>query len=669
MPIASQSSVGCVYQSNLSSTFSTCSFKCREIVSAASRDSKNVCEIGMAPDVEIIELDNDKPSTSGTKRRSTREVETVELEESDYSALGMRRPKRMAAIAATIPISQIFREDEDQSKPRILKQLRDSHPNAVPHSDKSILNSSCFLCRTPAENCMFVSNLGECMTRVTRLKLCDKLKEISSEDLTAHEIIMRADMEVEILCVACENLVQEVDSLEVKLAAAKSSVNTLITNSVTESAVRTSPFLNISRSDYGVFLEGIALGGLSSSGSGNVNELLVKEEIKRTEEAFDGSTFVEKCMSILGKFTELENALNSSVNERTSPSEGKFEEMMPIPNRESFEHLDEKVIKKECLQESTDFKESNFSSNARCSTHKAWPSRRSQIKNIEPEENELSPEGVQRSPDQICRVCGRYFETVKDRLSHERDHDEPPPYICPFCADVHRERIKLKDHVRTVHLAKNPFICTHCGDTFVIKSKLDAHLASLAKIVGRSVLAHESPATFKCDECGKQYRRKRSLNQHKLSHSGFACKACPCVFLDKKAFFEHVWQVHADEEAAKALMKTKVRLSETMPSSQKTVTAEIFATPAVSKEELKLALYSCPYCNVACADTDAFASHMESEHQDMCKNKQEGTPAKKRRKANKTGWPPARVTRLSEQSSSSAEHPEVRDSSVYDFKI
>ena len=60
------------------------------------------------------------------------------------------------------------------------------------------------------------------------------------------------------------------------------------------------------------------------------------------------------------------------------------------------------------------------------------------MKNIDkaPEDDELCPVGVERSVDLICCTCGRYFETVKDRLTHERAHDEPPPYRCAFCPSV-----------------------------------------------------------------------------------------------------------------------------------------------------------------------------------------------------------------------------------------
>jgi hypothetical protein len=197
-----------------------------------------------------------------------------------------KRPRRQAAIAATIPISQMFKEDEESAKGRMSKKLRMSN-NAAFHATEAPQHAqqnrrasrsssswgthagadkpplACFLCSTPVEKCIFISNIGECMSRMTRTKLCDMLTDIAAGDASAKDVLRRSDLELEVICVSCENLIQEVDTLEVKLSLHKNSIIAMILKKSPDACpdlIKSENFLNVSPEEYGVFLEGMSVG-------------------------------------------------------------------------------------------------------------------------------------------------------------------------------------------------------------------------------------------------------------------------------------------------------------------------------------------------------------------------------------------------------------------------
>ena len=53
---------------------------------------------------------------------------------------------------------------------------------------------------------------------------------------------------------------------------------------------------------------------------------------------------------------------------------------------------------------------------------------------------------------------------------------------------------------------------------------------------------------YKCDQCNKEYKRKRYLTHHKKDiHNGrppISCKICGNVLSTKASFYWHIYKVH-----------------------------------------------------------------------------------------------------------------------------
>lgn len=79
----------------------------------------------------------------------------------------------------------------------------------------------------------------------------------------------------------------------------------------------------------------------------------------------------------------------------------------------------------------------------------------------------------------------------------------------------------LQSHNRS-HLAddiKKQFACNDCGKKFTTKQSLNWH----SRI-------HQGIKEYTCDQCGKSFAQKGNLEAHLYSHvniTPFSCKLCP----------------------------------------------------------------------------------------------------------------------------------------------
>jgi Zinc finger, C2H2 type len=142
------------------------------------------------------------------------------------------------------------------------------------------------------------------------------------------------------------------------------------------------------------------------------------------------------------------------------------------------------------------------------------------------------------------------------------------------CHEKVIKRQSLWNLISQVHVKKRSFCCDYCGKGFFQKYQLQSHLYShippdlqgrnqnclfcsktfyskeLLKAHNRYAHADSVPGKIWNCECGKQYKNKNLLYQHKKIHNREAymrtCEHCGKVFADGRRLKEHIKIFHTD---------------------------------------------------------------------------------------------------------------------------
>lgn len=90
----------------------------------------------------------------------------------------------------------------------------------------------------------------------------------------------------------------------------------------------------------------------------------------------------------------------------------------------------------------------------------------------------------------------------------------PRKFICEYCGNTYRRKDSLKQHLLTHRVYPNKkekrqiYTCPHCNAEFYYFSTYKIHITNV----------HSEDRPFKCESCEKSYKRRDSLNKHKLMH-------------------------------------------------------------------------------------------------------------------------------------------------------
>uniref|UniRef100_T1IHY5 C2H2-type domain-containing protein n=1 Tax=Strigamia maritima TaxID=126957 RepID=T1IHY5_STRMM len=140
-----------------------------------------------------------------------------------------------------------------------------------------------------------------------------------------------------------------------------------------------------------------------------------------------------------------------------------------------------------------------------------------------------------RNEKHICDKCGFHTHRADNLRRHMAvKHSEDELFKCPVCGDVLKQRWTFIVHLRR-HTGERPHICAECGKGFKSLSQLAVHRRTHRE--GEHI----------CPDCDRKFKTKHHLVRHSIIHSGlkpYSCDYCPYTCNVKGNINKHMKSVH-----------------------------------------------------------------------------------------------------------------------------
>lgn len=175
-----------------------------------------------------------------------------------------------------------------------------------------------------------------------------------------------------------------------------------------------------------------------------------------------------------------------------------------------------------------------------------------------------------------CMKCNRVFSSMIRLQEHEKMHQGIKNYSCTHCGMKFTASNSLKRHVRNIHLKMKRFVCEQCGHAFADSCKLKSHETThiteknfscaqcprwfkTAEQLERHTIQHDPVAKasqkrlkFDCSLCNQTLSSASALHAHKMRHSdpAFMCNECGKLFTTKLSLNLHL-RSHSDDRPYK----------------------------------------------------------------------------------------------------------------------
>ncbi|EGW03242.1 Zinc finger protein 646 [Cricetulus griseus] len=135
-----------------------------------------------------------------------------------------------------------------------------------------------------------------------------------------------------------------------------------------------------------------------------------------------------------------------------------------------------------------------------------------------------------------CGDCGRTYRHAGSLINHRKSH-QTGIYPCSVCSKQLFNAAALKNHVRAHHRPRQG-----TGEEVSSTAHMLAETTKKEEEVPESNLDHRP---YKCNECGRAYRHRGSLVNHRHSHrtGEYQCSLCPRKYPNLMALRNHV-RVH-----------------------------------------------------------------------------------------------------------------------------
>ncbi|XP_039740360.1 zinc finger protein 646 isoform X2 [Pteropus medius] len=153
---------------------------------------------------------------------------------------------------------------------------------------------------------------------------------------------------------------------------------------------------------------------------------------------------------------------------------------------------------------------------------------------------DLEDSGVEEYRPFRCGDCGRTYRHAGSLINHRKSH-QTGVYPCSICSKQLFNAAALKNHVRAHHRPRQG--AGEDGQPSVPPAPLPlAETTHKEREVPTTTLDHRP---YKCNECGRAYRHRGSLVNHRHSHQTgeYQCSLCPRKYPNLMALRNHV-RVH-----------------------------------------------------------------------------------------------------------------------------
>ncbi|XP_031623861.1 PR domain zinc finger protein 10-like [Contarinia nasturtii] len=158
------------------------------------------------------------------------------------------------------------------------------------------------------------------------------------------------------------------------------------------------------------------------------------------------------------------------------------------------------------------------------------------------EEHRLSNDDDKELLSTKCHICFKNLHRPSSLSMHLKKHESKDGLCkCPYCSETYQNTLQFRDHVKIHCQTNGKYKCPHCTKEFPKYKSIRKHIR-INHTINR----------FVCDElnCGKAFKSKYKLKEHKLSHSDFrefSCADCDKQFKRKDKLREHILNFHSTE--------------------------------------------------------------------------------------------------------------------------
>lgn len=117
-----------------------------------------------------------------------------------------------------------------------------------------------------------------------------------------------------------------------------------------------------------------------------------------------------------------------------------------------------------------------------------------------------------------CDHCGKLFDNIWTKKSHETLHTNEKDYVCEVCGDKFLRHNTLVQHLK-IHQDERGYECPFegCGKKFKQLSTFYIHKNTHSKKKTTDFIKKRTG--YDCEECGQNFTKKVLFNQHKKIHS------------------------------------------------------------------------------------------------------------------------------------------------------